>query len=215
MRNIKVVNRNIVFLFKPKVNDKFIKWSRKINQVVPSKIVLNNQNMLPHVTLYGSSFPVENETRLQEILSKLTSKISPFQIELSSKSIIAGTIFINVGLTSKLYHLHENIVDALNYLRERRFNKKELESPGLTEGMKSSLIRYGMLLAKKEYIPHVTVARPYDHRKFQKALNILPEKIDISCQVSSINLVETGPNGTCKKIIKSFPLTLNISGLIP
>lgn len=103
--------------------------------------------------------------------------------------------------------MHEKITDGLNPLREGSYDEIELELPGLTNGMKKSLVKYGMLLAKEEYVPHVTVARPFDSARCEEAVKIFPEKIDFATRAESVSLVETGPNGTCKRIIATFPLS--------
>ena len=197
--------RNIVLLFDESLTEKFINLSNQINQMVPSKVVLNRNDMLPHLTIYGTRFPQKNLKRLQQWLKGLIKDVVPFSLHFHSKNVTAGTVFIDAELTRELYQLHEKLVDGLNPLREGAYDEKELELPGLTDGMKRSLLTYGMLLAKEEYRPHVTVARPFDSQRCEEALSILPEKIDLRTEVNAVSLVETGPSGTCKRVLRTFP----------
>lgn len=200
----KLASRNIVILFDSSLNKKLIRLSRRINQGVPSKVVLNTKDMLPHLTVYGSKFPRKNLKNLKSRFSHVAKELQPFLLTFSAKSVITGTVFIDAELTEKLYSLHEKVVDTLNPLREGAYDLEELELPNLTEDMKRSLIKYGMLLGKKEYIPHVTVARPFDNKRCNEALGLLPTRIDFQTVAKRISLIEPGPNGTCGKIITTF-----------
>ena len=205
INKLTTVARNIVLTFDDDLSNQFIKLNERIHRAVPSKIVLNMENMIPHLTIYGTKYPAKNVGVLEARLSSLVKRLRPFTLRLNSKSIVAGTIFLDAELSKKLYTLHVKLTDGMNPFREGLYDEKELELPGLTQGMKDSLVNYGMLLSKEEYVPHVTVARPFDSQRCEEALSVLPEKIDFETKITSISLVETGPNGTCKRIIQSFP----------
>lgn len=205
MNNSQLVARNTALLFDDALTSKFVNLSKQINLTIPSKVVLNYNEMIPHLTLYSTRYPKKNILKLERRLSELVKDVIPFLLKLTSKSVTAGTVFIDAKLSKNLYQVHEKFVDGLNLLREGAYDAKELELPGLTPGMKKSLVTYGMLLAKEEYRPHVTVARPFDSQRCQQALNLLPNKIDFTAKVVSVSLVETGPNGTCKRVLKTFP----------
>ena len=200
-----VVQRNAVLLFDNDLNARFIELSEKVNQIVPSKVVLNLKNMIPHLTNYGSNFPKINLIRLPQHIEKISKSSKPLKLKFISKSIVAGTIFVDAELSKELYALHVKVTEALNSLRDGLYNRKELELPGTSETMKFNLIKYGMTLVKSEYKAHVTVARPYDSQRCDVATGMLPEKIEFETKITSISIVETGPNGTCKRIIQSFP----------
>ena len=63
-----------------------------------------------------------------------------------------------------------------------------------------------MWATKELYVPHISVARPFDASRCKEALNLLPEKIYFQTKIESVALVERGHDGTCKKIIKIYPL---------
>ncbi len=63
-----------------------------------------------------------------------------------------------------------------------------------------------MWVAKKLYIPHVSLARSVDATQCMQALELLPDDIAYTTLVREIVLVERGPHGTCKKVLEKFPL---------
>lgn len=161
--------------------------------------------MIPHLTVYGSSFPKKNMMKLQLHIEEISRSSKPLDLHFTSKSIVAGTIFVNANLSEELHALHVKVIGALNSLREGLYNRKELELPGTTETMKKNLLNFGMTLVKSEYKPHVTLARPFDSQRCEEAIDILPKQIDFKTTIKSMSLVETGPNGTCKRITMSAP----------
>ena len=63
-----------------------------------------------------------------------------------------------------------------------------------------------MWAAKELYIPHISIARPFDASLCKQALDQLPKKIDYLTKIECIALVERGHDGTCKKIIETYSL---------
>lgn len=205
MKTDALVSRNTVLLFDNILTRRFIRFSEKINRRVPSKVVLNTKDMIPHLTIYSTRYPKRNLGKIERRVAELAEDTKPFGVRFSGKSIIAGTIFIDAEISKDIYDLHEKFVDGLNSLREGSYDEKELLLPGLTKGMKASLLKYGMLLAKEEYLSHVTLARPFKSQRCQEALNLLPDKIDLKARITNISIVATGPNGTCKRVITTPP----------
>ncbi len=198
------MKRNIVVLFDNQLNNQLISLSQQINTQIPSKIVLNTVNKIPHMTLYTSIYPSENLEKIKSKLSSLAKRFKQFDIMFSSKTIDVGSIFINAKLSKKLSTLHSNIVDELNKLRNGNYDEKELLLIGKNIARKKSLIKYGMWAAKKLYVPHISISRPHDPDKLDDALKMLPNHFNYVTPVKSINLVETGENGTCKKILETY-----------
>ncbi len=206
MKTKQVIKRNIAVIFNEDVNDLFIKLSKQINRVVPSKVSLNMEDMIPHMTIYSTNFPKRNHEMIEANLEKIAQNTKPFHIRFTSKSVVAGTIFVSADISDELQAFHEKLIKVLNSLRDGLFNENELHLPGTTKKMKEYLRKYGMILVMDEFQPHVTVARPADYLRCEEALNILPNKLDIFTKVDSISLVESGPNGTCRRILNTFEL---------
>ena len=198
--------RNVVLRFEPDLERTFISLSRQISQAVPSKVVLNEVDALPHLSIYTTNYPEYNLGSVDAKLAHLAKRISSFELNFISKSVELGTVFVNAQKSDALQALHNRVIDELNELREGAYDKAEQRLPGFTEAMRYSLLTYGMWAAKDLYIPHTTIVRPIEIAQCETALRMIPEPVTYTSRVHSVHLVERGPNGTCKRIIQSYPL---------
>jgi hypothetical protein len=196
--------RNIVVLFDQQLTEELISLSQKINKQIPSFIVLNNIDMFPHLTIYTTNFPEENLSLVEQKLTNLVKQFKPFDLIFNEKVIDMKTIFINALRDDYLYQLHTTVVDELNEFRNGLYDEKELFFIGDNQARKESLLKYGMWAAKDLYLPHATISRPISNEDCEKAFALLPDKINYQTKITGLSLVERGPNGTCKKILKTF-----------
>ncbi|MEK7078807.1 MAG: hypothetical protein AAB929_01945 [Patescibacteria group bacterium] len=197
---------NVVILFNEVLTEELIKLNMFVTAKIPSKIVLNKTDALPHMTIYTTNYPVKNLPKIKKELALVVRKFHPILLQLSSKVIDMNTVFINADSDVILQQLHTQIVNVLNPLRDGLYDKKELELIGNNEKRKRSLLTYGMWAAKELYIPHISIARPFDASLCKQALDQLPKKIDYLTKIECIALVERGHDGTCKKIIETYSL---------
>ena len=202
------VDRNVVITFNDSLTSELINLSQKISEIVPSRIVLNRENQIPHLTLYMTKYPQKNIEAVIEKIAMIANETKPFNMVFNKKTCHStGTIFIDPQISNSLFSLHTKLVDSLNPLREGLYNEDELNLPGRDEKAKSSLINFGMWAVKEDFIPHVSVGRVADpDNEGPIALSALPEKINFETFVDSISFVERGLNGTCKKILETFKL---------
>jgi len=199
---------NVVILFNETLTEELIKLNHLIVEKIPSKIELNKIDALPHMTIYTTNYPTKNLSKIKIELALVVRKFQPILLQLSSKAIDMNTVFINADSDVILQQLHTQIINVLNSLRDGLYDKKELELIGNNEKRKRSLLTYGMWAAKKLYIPHISIARPFDASLCKQALDLLPKKIDYLTKIEYIALVERGHDGTCKKIIETYSLVV-------
>lgn len=197
---------NVVILFNEELTEELINLSHFIASKIPSKVELNRTDALPHLTIYTTNYPTKNLMKIKKKLSLVVKKFNQFTLQFSTKIVDMNTVFINAELNKTLQNLHSDVVDALNPLRDGLFDEKELALIGNNEARKKSLLMYGMWSAKKLYVPHISVARPFDQASCKQALNLLPKKIHYMTPIKHITLAERGHDGTCKKIIKIYSL---------
>lgn len=203
---MELIRRNIVILLDKSLTKEFIQLSEKINSKVLSEIILNTTTMLPHITLYTTNYPTNNEDKIIKTLEHITKDISSFPISLTTPVIDMLGVWINAEKTPIVQKVHEQIVDGLNGLREDLYDEKELIAIGDDKKRQESLVKYGMWAAKELYIPHITLSRPVDSLRLEEALRVLPEKVNYQTNATEIAYVERGPFGTCKKILQTIPL---------
>src|SRR5260370_28990335 len=138
MKHNQFVDRNIVILFDDYDTFQLVKLSKQINKRVPSEVVLNTRDTIPHLSVYDTKFPARNIERVSDILTRLVKGCSPFVIKFSKPSIRVETIFIEAQFSKELQALHEIVVDEINFLREGVYNEEVLESPDFTDDMRQS-----------------------------------------------------------------------------
>lgn len=202
-----LIARNTVILFDQDLNDQFMNVSRMIANGVRSDIRLNMEDMFPHISLYNTYFPEGSDEELIKVISAHVAELKPFPLRINKKSATARRyIFLDAEVTDSLRTTHESIVEQLNPLRKGMFPASESSPPGITDAMKANLIKTGMLLSGPYFQPHVTVSHLSDVSDCELVLSMIPDNIDIQAMVRQIHLVETGPFGTCKKVLRSFDL---------
>lgn len=201
---VDVLKRNIVILLDDSLTSQLIQLSEEINSKIPSAIILNAVDMYPHITLYTTNYPRDNEELVMEKLSKLSQNVRPFSIVLNKPIVDMLGVWINAA--PNLQRLHELVVDTCNPSREGLYDEKELIAIGDNTQRQESLKKWGMWAAKELYIPHITLSRPIDSSGLEEALHVLPEALCFNAQVKEIAYVERGPHGTCKKILEKFSL---------
>lgn len=201
-----LLQRNIVVLFDDTLTQRFITLSKDLNQKVPSAIVLNTTDKIPHMTVYTTNFPEQNEEKVIEKLQEITTHLHSFPLIFSTPVIDMLGVWINADITPELQYVHNTLVDGVNDLRDGLYDEKELVAIGDNVQRQESLVKYGMWAAKELYIPHVTLSRPIDSNRLEEALALLPAKTDYQTIIKEIAYVERGPHGTCKKILQKFQL---------
>ena len=199
-----LVPRNIVISFDEKLTSQLIKYSQEINKLIPSKVVLNKTDQLPHMSIYSTNFPEYNLREVNKRLTDFVKSQKPFKVTFSSKVVDMKTIFINADPNKKLQNLHNILVDQLNDLREGLYDEKELGFIGDHKERRISLVKYGMWAAKELYVPHISISRPKDSTQCKRALDLLPNNILFRSEVKRVSLVERGHDGTCKRVIQTY-----------
>lgn len=202
------VPRNIVVLFDKKFSEELIMLSQKLHSVIPSAIILNTKDMLPHMTVYTTNFPEENEEKVKEHLGRIAQRVTPFDVAFTTPVIDMLGVWINAEPTDTLQNFHNTIVEALNPYRNGLYDEKELVAIGNNKARQESLVKYGMWAAKDLYIPHITLSRPIDASLLEESLALLPKHTDYTTTITEVAYVERGPYGTCKSILEKFPLVV-------
>lgn len=178
-------------------------WSGVIADVIPSAIDLRRPDMIPHVSLYNTAYPDGAENTLLKTLTAFARTQRPFNVRLTKKAIVHGYVFMNAEISPEIDAIHRALIEAFDPVRAGAFNTFELELKLSPEEL-DRLKRTGMILSLEAFLPHVTIARPTDESRVEEAIGLVPDPA-LSFTADAIHLVETGPNGTCKKIVASFP----------
>lgn len=194
-------------MFDGDLGAELVALSATIHRSVPSEIVLDEGDMLPHLTVYSTVFPTRSVDLVVPRLVRAVSETAPFTIELCSTSCFSGRVFVDAQPSPTLASLHRKVLENLNDLRDGVFDHEELLLEGLTDEMRRSVVETGMWAAGEIYRPHVTIAKPFDQARCDEASGLLPTRLAFEMVVRQLSLVETGPNGACQNVLHTVPLS--------
>lgn len=208
MKEEPIAYRNVALLLRhdQAKEGKLIQWSTAIGEQITSDILLNRENMLAHISLYNVPYPERNLLEVASRLQKLSSTLSPIELQFDRTSRVDENVFVDAVITDALRDLHERLIATLNELREGQVYPGALEATANNPRQRSNVIETGMRLSREDFQPHVTVAHTQTEGEAEAARLILPRRINIKTLVPSLHLVETGAWGTCKNILQEFSL---------
>lgn len=197
--------RNIVLLPPKVVKDKLIELSKLINNLVPSKVVLDKQTALPHISIYQLKYPAHESQAINHKLKHISETTSSFIIKCQPISLVLGTVFLDVVSPNlPLQNLHNQVVDGLNLLRRGMYFEDELNLPNITTKQLKMIHKYGHLIVKDTFQPHFTLTRPVDPDSLDGARKLIPDDFSLEFRIDALHLADRGPNGTCPQILHTF-----------
>ncbi|MDO8487541.1 MAG: 2'-5' RNA ligase family protein [Candidatus Curtissbacteria bacterium] len=183
-----------------------ISQSKKLGKEFPVNFTLESGKRNPHVTLYQLELPVDNVEKVVDVLSKITDSTIKLKVKLNKKTNHQNFIFWACQKTKDLQKLHEEIVKAVNPLRQNLLLPELKNTRGLNAKMKKMVKDYGYTLVYDEFLPHITISNVKnigDIPSIMKSLK-LEEREEI---FDTLALTTLGPFGTVPKILKKFKLS--------
>ena len=180
------------FLSIPVIEDIKLKKNMLYSTLEESKLTINwvrNSNLHLNVKFIGQT-PETSIGKIIECLSKITSSIKPFSVEVS------GTGCFPISTRPKTLWLGIS------------GNFKPLTA--MVNEIEDKLFKIGFSKEKKEYIPHISVARISYPQKVNPDINIFLRSsydvIDLEIDRVQFFSSELLPNGAIYSLLKTFPL---------
>ncbi len=158
-----------------------------------------------HITLYMAAFPLKNIPFIKNSLKQIATRMESFRIDsLKYRENKDGYIDVSFKRSGAIVALQEDVVRALNPLREGLIRKKERERLRHLAGLPARNIRqYGYRNVFREFTPHLTLTKLRAYKK--GALKALPPR-SFSFPVKEIGIFYLGEYGSCKKLVAKFKL---------
>ncbi len=152
--------------------------------------VLGEQKNIPHLSLYTTTFPKENLSKIQAELQAISKNIRPISLGESHYETNHDVwVSIAYGTTPELLELQKTIVEALDPLRT------------VTLDTTTPFGYYNVGYAVDA--PHITLTKL--PTKDLEAMNMLPT-LPLDITATEIGIFETGEHGTCQHLITKFSL---------
>lgn len=195
---------NIAILPSDNVAIEAIEMSKKVANEVGSEFILDQNRVLPHITVYQAQYPNKNMDKLKKLVQDLSSRES-FEINLDAITISHETfLFWECERENILRELQAKAIEIANPLREGLIPAQLYNVTGLSEGDKYDAKTFGALLIGPRYEPHITITRLKRKEDAEKAIRILGSSKKLSFKPEALILGYLGERGTVTKIAESF-----------
>jgi len=124
--SIKIIAYNIVIIPNKTTAQRAIRVSKSL-RTPQSYFTLDNKKYFPHITLYMATFNTVHIRLVKRFLGAIAKKTKPFLIKSSHyRTISPGYMDMSFIRSRDIAKLQRRIIQALNPLRHRSANQKEL-----------------------------------------------------------------------------------------
>ena len=180
------------FLSIPIVKEIKIKKNMLYSTLEDSKLSINwvrNHNLQLNIKFIGQT-PEKSINKIIKSVSRITSSIKPFSVKVSG----TGCFPINTRPKTLWLGISGEVKPLIDMVRE----------------IENKLFEIGFSKDKKEFIPHITVARISYPQKVVPNINIFLKSsydvIDLEIDRMQFFSSELLPNGAIYSLLKTFPL---------
>lgn len=204
------ISLNIAILVNEDVAEQSIEMSSAVSNRFSTEFTLNNQNFLPHITLYQAHFPTSSLGHIKQKMHELAQNISSFEINLSSITINYETfLWWNCFKNSQFVGIQKQVVKALNPLREGHILPHLSNIRCISKEDQNDIQQFGSLLIGPRYLPHITLTRLRNSSDGANALKMLQKRVSAKFYVNKIILGYLGNHGIVTKAIEIFKTNKN------
>jgi len=178
----KYLELDIALRLSEEASGEAVKWSKKLGQTGETDFVLDGKNLFPHLTVHFLKIPPEDLERLFKSIKKISRKFPPISLSSIGIRVFEGYIMVDIDAPEELKQLFKSIAEEL-----------KIENKGIFY-----------------YQPHITLARLDDSDRAKE----LARKINWNVpefHSSALAVFQTGPHGTCRKLLKKFKFKLQDS----
>ena len=194
---------DIILLPDPDLAAKAIRTSSELAPM-GTDYTLSPTQYLPHVSIYMVQLQDEDLEEVIARLATIATATPALQLEGDKYVQSIGYIDVNYAKTQAVGNLQLTVVNAINPLRDGLRPGKIEDLTAATGLAKENMEKYGEHRIGELFRPHLTFTRftnrqaiPVEDMGAPTAFNGTYRKLA---------LCELGPHGTCKRLVKEFPL---------
>ncbi len=201
-----MINLGIVLLPPQDVSQAAIQLSKRVADDFQTFFVLEEQSNLPHISLSHAAFPERNMPQIKKELRTLSEAFTAFLVELANVSWNKdGWIDIQAVKSKEFLNLHEEVVRALNPLREGSIMASdEVAFSSYSVQEQQNLKLYGYRHAVNLFRPHLTITRLQGGDVASAAQKLAGTTFRFAAKTLAV--CQLGEHGTCKKLLENFEL---------
>jgi len=205
---------DIVLLPDAEITKRAIDLSEQLAKEYPMRFTLS-QTTVPHYSIYMAQLTQDGVEEAKEKLKAIAQKLSPFSLEATQywQDNAEGFFEVQYERTPQLVALQEQVIAAINPLREERFlaeyppgYTKEEQQEKLAGNALAQFTQFAYPEIGEDYRPHMTFTRLQKEAYATKIITKLPDVTSFRGDFPSLGLFVMGHNGTCVQHVSVFPL---------
>lgn len=159
-----------------------------------------------HVSLYMTQCKIADLDAVQNVLAAIAADTPPIELTPQGYMQAFGYIDIDYAPSAALTSVQQRVLDAVNPLRDGLRPKDAARLAQATGVERHNLETYGYRGVGELFRPHITLTRFVTSEPIDP-VTILPDATTVAHgQATALGLFEMGENGTCIRLIASFPL---------
>jgi 2'-5' RNA ligase len=193
---------DVVLLPDEAMMGKAIEANAELVKKFGEKIVLNEKNCLPHISLAMGCIDEEDIAAIERILRSIVTgnslgDLTILGVRVSENSAGEKVSAFEVGETKELQLLHETIMERLEPYLGRDVTAKEINDEEVAETTLSWIKNYREKSSFGKFSPHITIG-------YGELSNLLPFPIKFAA--SKLVLCHLGNHCTCRRVLASVEL---------
>jgi hypothetical protein len=163
---------------------------------------LGKSTMVPHLSLYMTQLKTADFDRVANILSDIANRTNVFNLHASNYGAAEGYFEVGYERTDALDALQLEVVEAVNPIRDGMRTKDKVRMESASGIAREHFERYGYPNIGELFRPHISFTRfTHDYHP-----EVTQDYVTFSGSFTKLALCEMGDNGTCVRLIASFPL---------
>lgn len=201
------VSLNVALLPDKATTLKAIELSKKLNENLDTHFILNESDLLPHLTIYQAHYPTENIEKIEKEIEGILKNVKPFQMKMKRFwATPQGNVWWNSEDKEPMATLQKTSMDKCSPLRNGLIIPGLEKLTELGEEYATEINNFGSLWLNERYIPHISLTA-VDPQNIKKTLNFLGEGEIAEFTANEIILGYLGKYGTVTGLIKKFSLS--------
>lgn len=203
------IKLNIAIRFEDQILDQIGELLEGLDERYEVKYIADNNNSIPHITLYQNIFPANKLDEIDQLLADIVGNTSEFTLRFNRLIHNRSTIWAGFEKTPELISLHQRITEEIQPLREglveEQFKEDHPVYLALPPQKKEMLEKWGHPYVMDTFDPHISLLKLVDRELVYVVLRRINWNL-MKIPVAKIAIYKGGEEGTCKEVIKEFDL---------
>ena len=192
---------DVVLLPSRAMMEKAIEANRRLPKPSGSKIVLNKESCLPHISLAMGCIEEKDIDRLDKVLQEIAGQYSPLQLKVTDIGVATNSMgekvsALRIEKSETLQSLHEEVMQELARHFSYDVTAEMVSGAAVSESTLLWIRNYPEKSSFEKFFPHITIGYG-EIREFS---------CPIEFTASELALCHLGNHCTCRKVLASARL---------